>query len=116
MEKDYNEQPLEHEAALNEGQSPIDAPGATRTANELHGSEAREETSYSDTETAESDQQEEDAPSNATTRTDNEEVPALRADRQEDSADEDEEDRLTIPEVLPVLPLKETVIYPFSVQ
>jgi ATP-dependent Lon protease len=28
----------------------------------------------------------------------------------------DEEDRLSIPDVLPVLPLKETVIYPFAVQ
>src|SRR5256714_3773395 len=29
---------------------------------------------------------------------------------------EDDEDRLNIPEVLPVLPLKDTVIYPFAVQ
>src|SRR5947209_15181105 len=29
---------------------------------------------------------------------------------------DDDEDRLTIPDVLPVLPLKDTVIYPFSVQ
>src|ERR1051326_4927756 len=29
---------------------------------------------------------------------------------------EDDEDRLNIPDVLPVLPLKDTVIYPFAVQ
>src|SRR6266536_3406220 len=31
-------------------------------------------------------------------------------------SDEDDEDRLNIPDVLPVLPLKDTVIYPFAVQ
>src|SRR5438876_2809452 len=29
---------------------------------------------------------------------------------------EDDEERLTIPEVLPVLPLKDVVVYPFAVQ
>ncbi len=33
-----------------------------------------------------------------------------------DSDSDDEEDHLTIPDILPVLPLKDTVIYPFSVQ
>src|SRR5437660_5548513 len=32
------------------------------------------------------------------------------------SKSDEDEDRLTIPDVLPVLPLKDTVIYPFAVQ
>jgi ATP-dependent Lon protease len=33
-----------------------------------------------------------------------------------DSKSDDEEDHLTIPDVLPVLPLKDTIVYPFAVQ
>ncbi|HLG66007.1 MAG TPA: endopeptidase La [Ktedonosporobacter sp.] len=117
MEKDYNEQQLEHEEPFNEALSPGDAPHAAQKAEALLGSDEHEDISSSEhTETGEPGEQEEDAPSNETTQSDHEEAPELRADRQEDGADEDEEERLTIPDVLPVLPLKETVIYPFSVQ
>ena len=116
MEKDYNEQQLEHEEPINEAQPPIDAPDAAQKADALQGSDEQEDISSSEnTETGEPDEQE-DAPSSETTLSDQEEAPELRADRQEDGADEDEEERLTIPDVLPILPLKETVIYPFSVQ
>lgn len=117
MEKDYNEQQLEHEEPFNEAQPPIDAQHAARKADALPGSDEQEDISSSEhTETGESGEQEEDAPSSETTLSEQEEAPELQADRQEDGADEDEEERLTIPDVLPVLPLKETVIYPFSVQ
>lgn len=33
-----------------------------------------------------------------------------------DDEDDDDEDRLNIPEVLPVLPLKDTVVYPYAIQ
>src|SRR5579885_2717774 len=113
MEKDYNEQQLEHEEPFNEALSPGDAPHAAQKAEALLGSDEHEDISSSEhTETGEPGEQEEDAPSNETTQSDHEEAPELRAD----GADEDEEERLTIPDVLPVLPLKETVIYPFSVQ
>src|SRR5579885_1939086 len=99
MEKDYNEQQLEHEEPFNEALSPGDAPHAAQKAEALLGSDEHEDISSSEhTETGEPGEQEEDAPSNETTQSDH------------------EEERLTIPDVLPVLPLKETVIYPFSVQ
>ncbi len=41
---------------------------------------------------------------------------ASTASDEQDQHRSEEEERLTIPEVLPVLPLKETVVYPFSVQ
>ncbi|HZO73733.1 MAG TPA: endopeptidase La [Ktedonobacteraceae bacterium] len=117
MEKDYNEQQLEHEEPFNEALPPGDAPDAAQKANAFQGSVEQEDRSPSEyTETGEPGEQEEDAPSNEPTLSDLEEAPELRAERQEEGADEDEEDRLTIPDVLPVLPLKETVIYPFSVQ
>ena len=38
------------------------------------------------------------------------------SDQRRRSVEEDDEERLTIPEVLPVLPLKDTVVYPLSLQ
>jgi ATP-dependent Lon protease len=38
------------------------------------------------------------------------------SENEKSSENQDEEDRFAIPEVLPILPLKDTVIYPFSVQ
>jgi ATP-dependent Lon protease len=45
-----------------------------------------------------------------------EEVAAIAEDVRRTSQERDEEEHLSIPEVLPVLPLKDTVIYPFAVQ
>jgi ATP-dependent Lon protease len=42
--------------------------------------------------------------------------PASREERSHDDDREEDEDRLTIPEILPVLPLKDVVVYPFAVQ
>jgi ATP-dependent Lon protease len=37
-------------------------------------------------------------------------------ERESSRSNQDEDDQLTIPEILPVLPLKDTVVYPFAVQ
>ncbi len=42
--------------------------------------------------------------------------PLASFDQDEQRSTQDNEERLTIPDVLPVLPLKDTVVYPFSVQ
>lgn len=45
-----------------------------------------------------------------------EEEEALTQEIQERSSEGEREERLNIPEVLPILPLKDTVVYPFAVQ
>src|SRR5690242_12023192 len=118
MERDYNEQKLEHEQQLNEAPAPIDEPGTPQEvdAHTLQGTDEQAHPPSTQTEQTEPGEEVEDAPSNEALLIDEETVAEPSADRQEEGGDEEEEDRLTIPEVLPILPLKETVIYPFSVQ
>src|SRR5450432_706486 len=42
--------------------------------------------------------------------------PLVSFDQDQQRSTQDNEERLTIPDILPVLPLKDTVVYPFSVQ
>jgi len=111
MEKKNTNQELEHKELVEEAQSVVGEDGQA-----LHNVSGQDVETQEDASGAQEVQEDVSNPSPEDSA-DSELVDTLVPDEQgqQHTVQEDEE-RLTIPEVLPVLPLKDTVVYPLSLQ
>ncbi len=120
MEKNSNNQELEHKELVGEAQSVGDVDGQSQN-NEAFTEHAEQDLDIQgnvpDTQVDNGDTNKPVSEgSERTEQTGESQSTASTASDEQDQHRSEEEERLTIPEVLPVLPLKETVVYPFSVQ
>jgi ATP-dependent Lon protease len=111
MEKNNTEQDFEQKElpGTTEETAPSEEP--TTSANAAQGTDAQPETSSPDETARQSNEGNDDEKSVAHPAS-----ASTEETRSEEALPSRDEERLTIPDVLPVLPLKDTVVYPFSVQ
>ncbi len=106
MEKKNTNQELEQEELVEEAPSASNADAQIPSDDTQH-QPAEDEGEKQDDEHPESGEQFMEA---------SEIDPLASFEQDQQRSSQDNEERLTIPEILPVLPLKDTVVYPFSVQ
>ncbi|HZR42592.1 MAG TPA: LON peptidase substrate-binding domain-containing protein, partial [Ktedonobacteraceae bacterium] len=118
MEKNNHKHEAEHEDQLENTQSVNDSEEQRETEANLPQEHDENQNSPPTDVAEEGPQDENPLPLELTDDTLQSELKAAieTAKRQPRSSESEEEELLAIPDVLPVLPLKDTVVYPFSVQ
>jgi ATP-dependent Lon protease len=109
MEKKNTNQELEHEELVEE------VPSANNTDEQIRSDDT--DTTQNQPAEDKGEKQDDEHPGSAEQFmefSDSDPLASFELDQQRSS--QDNEEHLTIPEILPVLPLKDTVVYPFSVQ
>ncbi|MBV9614766.1 MAG: LON peptidase substrate-binding domain-containing protein, partial [Ktedonobacteraceae bacterium] len=117
MEKENTNQELEHKELVEEAQSSVNADEQIRSDN----ADTPHDQPLPDVPEApgegEPEKQDDERPDRSDQLGELEDIDPLASFEQDQQrSGQDNEERLTIPDVLPVLPLKDTVVYPFSVQ
>ncbi len=111
MKKKSTNQELEHKELVEEAQSVVSEDGQA-----LHNVSGQGVETQEDASGAQEAQEDVSNPSSEDSA-DSEQLATLVPDEQgQQPTVQDDEERLTIPEALPVLPLKDTVVYPLSLQ
>src|SRR6266496_2749812 len=120
MEKNSNNQELEHKELVGEAQSVGDVDGQSQKNETLTEHAEQDLDIQGNVPDTQVDNGDTNKPvsegSERAEQTGESQSTGSTASDEQDQHRSEEEERLTIPEVLPVLPLKETVVYPFSVQ
>ncbi len=112
MQKNYHNQDLESEADLGDASSLINSDDQQEQP--LDDSKTLHDIDDQPITDANTSDLQQDAPSASRDQDEVKTEDGLTGEYEPHPRRQDDEDRLTIPDVLPVLPLKDTVVYPFS--